>query len=170
VRGHRGAGGELTVDTHAEDAAPWCAVRRLWIEGARAGEGAFRAVEHSRAYRDRLVVKLEGVNDATAAAALRRREVFVAREDAPALPPGVHWADRLLGLEVVEAGGRALGRVVGLLATGGADLLRVETGEGEAGELLIPMAREIVVDIDEAAGRISVRLPPGLADLNAPER
>ena len=64
-----------------------------------------------------------------------------------------------------------LGRVEGVVVTGGADLLSVrETGAEEDDELLIPLVEEIVRKFDEARGRLEVRLPRGLLDLNREKR
>ena len=57
--------------------------------------------------------------------------------------------------------GESLGRVSALQDGGGSGLLVV-------GDLLIPFARSICVEIDPAAKRIAVELPEGLKDLNRP--
>jgi len=71
----------------------------------------------------------------------------------------------LIGCAVVERGAtEPLGNVTACQDTGGANLLVVEMREG--GELLIPFARAICVEIDVAARRIVVDLPAGLKELN----
>jgi 16S rRNA processing protein RimM len=123
-------------------------------------------VERSRAYADRLVLKLGGVDDATGAARLRGRGVKVLEQEAPELPPGEHYSASLVGMEVRDESGRELGRVRDVVPTGGADLLVVEATGTTAGELLIPMAEEIVEQIDREGCLIRVRLPDGLEELN----
>jgi 16S rRNA processing protein RimM len=150
----------------------------VWV--ARPPEGRFYEVEHSRAYRDRLVLKLKGIEDGNGAARLRGHEVFVAREDAPGLPEGVHYVADLVGMLVVDERHGELGRVEGIVETGGVDLLRVQRGgrdaesksgdKEDAEELLIPLAREYVRSVDEGERRIHVRIPPELRDLNRPSR
>jgi 16S rRNA processing protein RimM len=168
VTGHRGARGELTVRAGA-DAAIWTSAPQFWLALGHEPERRYEA-ERARAYKDRLVLKLRGIDDANAAARLRGAEVRVAAEDAPQLPADVHFTARLLGLEVVDHRGRVLGTVADVTATGGTDLLRVRPRSpeprGEQAWLLIPMARSIVVAIDEQAGRITVCLPEGLEELN----
>ena len=94
-------------------------MRRVRI--GRPPEGEEFDVEHSRAYRDRLVLKLKGVDDANQAAGLRGSSVFVTREDAPDLPEGVHYVDELVGMLVHDETGRELGRVERVIDTGGTD-------------------------------------------------
>ena len=125
------------------------------------------AVEAARSYRDRLVLKLCGVDDATAASALRGRWVFAPAEEVPQLPRGVHYLARLVGLQVVEESGRAVGRIVDVLGTGGVDVLVVEGEDAE--EVLIPLAREFVRSVNEKEGVANVRLPEGLLALNRRE-
>jgi 16S rRNA processing protein RimM len=150
----------------------------VWV--AQPPDGRYYEVEHSRAYRDRLVLKLKGIEDGNEAARLRGHDVFVAREDAPRLPDGVHYVAELVGMLVVDERHGELGRVEGIVETGGVDLLRVRrserdsssaSGDGDeedAEELLIPLAREYVRSVDEDERRIHVRIPPGLRDLNRP--
>ena len=85
VSRHRGRSGELTVRTYGEQASEWQALSEVWI---RLGDTAARLypVEHCRGYRDRLVLKLDGIDDPGAAEALRGGEVMARCEQAPALP------------------------------------------------------------------------------------
>jgi 16S rRNA processing protein RimM len=85
---------------------------------------------------------------------------------APELPPGEHYSASLVGMEVRDDSGRELGRVRDVVPTGGADLLVVEASPPAVGELLIPMATEIVEQIDREGRLIRVRLPDGLEELN----
>jgi 16S rRNA processing protein RimM len=140
---------------HAER---WLHLRRAIV---RAEE---RVIESARAYRDRLVLKFVGIDDANRAAALKGSDVSVPAGDLPALPEGEYWSQRLVGARVRTTDGTELGLVDDVVETGGTDLLLVRNDAGR--ETLIPMAREIVVHIDEAERRIDVLLPEGLLDLN----
>jgi 16S rRNA processing protein RimM len=173
IAGHRGGRGEVTVRGCGQ-AEAWLAVRRVWIAGGP--EGRFYDVEHCRAYRDRLVLKLKGIDDANGAARLRGHDVEVARRDAPELPEGVHYVAELVDMLVLDESGEELGRVAGIIETGGTDVLRVRQGvqvsgqEEEAAEYLIPLAREYVRSIDAALRRIEVSMPRELRELNRPRR
>lgn len=156
VRGHRGNAGEITVDINAADAELWTELTEFHV-----GETPF-AVESSRSYGDKLVLKLAGLEDASAAAALKGQSVSVAREQIE-LDDDQWLNDDLTGVAVFEAGER-LGEVRAVLPTAGADLLEVAREQGEP--LLIPLVEAIVLEIDLEAGRIEVRLPEGLRELN----
>jgi 16S rRNA processing protein RimM len=160
VRGHRGARGELTVVVSGGDAALWSAVREVRIAPREGAEPASYRVEVARAYRDRLVLKLRGIDDGNAAEALRGQLVSAPEQQAAGLPPGRYWRAQLVGLVVEDESGRALGTVEDVMPTAGPDLLRVVTVEGR--ELLLPLVAEIVLDVDRQRGRLVARPPRGL--------
>ena len=173
VAGHRGGGGEITVKVLGGDAEFWAGISRVWIGSTEAPGGRLYRVERSRAYGDRLVLKLEGVDSSSAAARLRGREAMARERDAPRLPDGVYYAQKLIGMEVRDDRGRRIGRVRDLLRTGGCDLLivapssaRSDAEEARDDEIMIPLADGIVVEVSEEEGRITVRPPEGLLDLN----
>jgi len=144
----------------------WRDVTRVLVgESAEGGDGRPFEVDGARCYRDRLVLKLRGVDDPCGAEALKGRTVLVPPEEVPRLGENEHYVARLVGLRVVLVPtGETLGTVTDVAVTGGTDVLVVEEADGH--ELLVPMAGEIVVEVDEREGRIAVRLPPGLRSLN----
>lgn len=166
VSGRRGTEGEITVRVADGDASFWVEVERVWLGREGQADRQFE-VEASRAYRDRWVLKLGGIDDAGSAEELRGARVWVAAEDAPELGPDEYYAERLVGMDVADEDGQNLGRVEDLLVTGGVDLLVVRApDEGDAEPLMIPLAKEIVRSVDEETGSIVVRLPTGLLELN----
>ena len=167
VSGFRGNHGEITVKVVSGDAARWVHLRRVVLNGSGAGVGTGpREVESARAYRDRLVLKLAGVDGASDAATLRGCEVVAPAEDVPPLPQDVYWVERLVGARVMDETLGDIGRVVDVIESGGADLLLVEDGNGV--ETLVPLVKEFVTAIDEASGTIRLTLPEGLRGMNAP--
>jgi 16S rRNA processing protein RimM len=173
ISGHRGRAGELTVRVFEDQAEPWTGLGRVWVAPPDQPErGVCYDVEADRAYRDRLVLKLAGVDDASSAAALRGKVVSVDPERLPPSGRGRLHAALLVDFEVVHEDGRAIGRVADVMRTGGPPLLVVEaTGvgcaAGDAGEpILVPLAEEIVIAIDEERGVIRIRPPEGLLTLN----
>jgi 16S rRNA processing protein RimM len=170
ISGHRGKQGELTVRVRGE-AAAWVGLSRIRVD-LDGTERTF-VVESSRAYRDRLVLKLEGLDDGNAAARLRGGLVLVARGDAPAPQEGEYYLAELVGLVVVDADGQRLGRVEEVITTGGTEVLCVRGSAdpavpegGQGPELLVPLAREFVRSVDLDAGRIEVEVPAELRELN----
>ena len=128
--------------------------------GRGEGEPEPREVLEARPQGRIWAVRVAGIADRTAAEAAVGAEVLARREDLGDARHGEHyWAD-LEGLPVVTAAGEDVGRVTGLLDTGGVDVLVVTGGDGE--ERLVPLAPYVEVDL--AAGRIVVDPPEGLLD------
>jgi 16S rRNA processing protein RimM len=166
VSGRRGGHGEVTVRVASGNAARWTGVSHVTLRAQDPGAPAApHAVEAARAYRDRLVLKLSGIDCASDAARLRGCEVAASGEDVPGLPDGVYWIERLVGSRVEDASRGEIGRVTDVMETGGVDLLVVTDNRG--GETLVPLAREFVTSVDPDAARIGVRLPDDLLTLNA---
>jgi 16S rRNA processing protein RimM len=116
-----------------------------------------------------LVVRFEGVADRTAAETLNGLRLFVPRERLPAAGDAdeFYHAD-LVGLQVRDGGGRAIGAVTGIENFGGGDLLEI-THHGRRG-VLIPFSPAAVPVVSVAEGFVTVDpLAAGLAEAAAPE-
>jgi 16S rRNA processing protein RimM len=165
VAGVRGGGGEITVRVASGEARRWVQLTHVILAPADGpGEGRTYRVDGARAYRDRLVLRLQGVAGGHAAEVLRGLGVLAPAEEVPELPEGEWYAARLVGLAVRTEQGESIGRVADVMPTGGADLLVVDAGGGE--EILVPLAHEIVTGVDTEEGVVVVRLPEGLRELN----
>lgn len=123
----------------------------LWRLG-KAGSWRDFQVLDGRPHGKFLLAQLEGIADRGQAEGLLGMEVAVGRDELPPAEEGEYYWDELIGLDVVNTSGVALGRVEGLLETGAHDVLRVE-GERER---LIPFTAPIVQEVDLSAGRILV--------------
>ncbi|MGH6659393.1 MAG: ribosome maturation factor RimM [Sphingomicrobium sp.] len=93
--------------------------------------------------------RFEGVDDRTAAEALRGSLVEVDRDQLPPLEDGEYYHSDLIGLACVDRDGAALGTVVAVENFGAGDLLEVELPGGRRS--LIPF-RPGIADLE--AGRI----------------
>jgi 16S rRNA processing protein RimM len=112
-------------------------------------------------HKGRFVLKIEGVDSISEAEGYRGQELRVGTEDLESLSPGAFYHHELVGLKVVDPEGRLLGRVTGLLETGGeAKVLEVR---GERGEVLFPLAEPFVKKVDLAQG-LMVLLPQETVD------
>jgi 16S rRNA processing protein RimM len=101
------------------------------------------------------ILRLERCHSREDAEALRGRELRVAARDAPALGDGEWWVEELVGC-LVRDGDREVGVVRGVLGLPSCDVLEVDRPEGE--ELLVPLVRDAVRDVDVRRRRIDVDL------------
>lgn len=114
----------------------------------------------AREQGDVIVATAQEVPDRNAAEALRGAAVFVSRQSFPtAAPDEFYWVD-LIGLDVINREGEALGAVVDLMETGAHSVLRVVLPAVEAGgepvERLIPFVAAYVDAVQLESRRIVV--------------
>jgi 16S rRNA processing protein RimM len=108
------------------------------------------------------VLKLEGINDITAAEALRGKLVGLPEEALRPLPDSRYYWWSLVGCKVVTESGLPLGIVEDVQENPAHDFLVVRDGDRET---LIPFIREIVTAVSPQAERIVIRPPQGLLEL-----
>ncbi len=85
------------------------------------------------------------------------------QEDLQSLEEDTFYSFEIIGCTVFTAERKLVGTVVDVLAIPGNELLVIEKGEQE---LLIPLTREICLEINPAAREIVIEPPDGLLDLN----
>lgn len=119
-------------------------------------------IERVRLHQGRILLKLEGYEDRTAAEALRDQTVYIAMEDAVPLEEEEYYHFQIVGMEMATEGGETLGEIVEVLALPGANDVFVV--HGPRGEILIPAIEEVVHEIDFDAMRIVIIPIPGLLD------
>ena len=128
-------------------------VRSCWLSQSRGGQAIFH---------------FEGSDSISDAEKLVGLEIRIPLLERTQLPAGTYYIDDLAGCEVIEKNGAAIGCVRDVQATGegiaGTPILIVDSPNGE---LLIPLAQDICVQVDTNARRIEVVLPEGLLDLNS---
>ena len=153
----RGNRGEITAVSLSSKPERFQALREVFLFGT----GQRFEVETTWFHSGTLVFKFRGVESISEAELLTGAEVRVPASERAPLDDNEFFQSDLIGCEVFDAGsGERLGSVTGWDDGGGSGLLVVD------GNLLIPFARSICKQIDPAARRIAVELPPGLKDLN----
>lgn len=151
IVGTHGVRGEVKVDPWADGPAFLTRFSTCYLGGKPV------AVESARVHKSQVLLKLRGVDDLPAAAALRGAVVKVDRNAAAAGEGRVFVAD-LIGLPVF-AEGREIGKVAEVLSLPANDVYVVR---GER-EYLIPAVSEFLEEVDVDAGVVRVRLLEGMA-------
>lgn len=131
--------------------------------GARTFSGTLRlAIRESRDHSDTVVATAQGVDDRTTAELLKGARVFVPRSSFPtAADDEYYWVD-LIGLQVVNREGVALGEVRELLSTAAQTVLALTqlASDGTSIERMIPFVAVYVDKVDLPARRITVDWQP----------
>jgi 16S rRNA processing protein RimM len=137
---------------------------RLWMLDA--GVARALTVSSLRVQGGRPIVGFEGLDRLEAVEALAGRELRVPESMLQPLEPGIYYHHELLGCEVVTTSGERVGVVRRVAGGAGTGLLEVDAPRGE---VLIPFAPAICVEVDVVGRRIRVAPPEGLLDLNTRE-
>jgi 16S rRNA processing protein RimM len=112
---------------------------------------------------DRMVLKFAGYDDIESAKALVGYDFGLPEAERIELAAGEYYDWELEGCAVENELGESIGKVREVMRTGGVELLLVEDDAGR--EILIPMAQEIVIQIDVAGKKILIDPPEGLLEL-----
>ena len=120
-------------------------------------------IEEQWFHGNRLVLKFAGYDSIDEAKPLVGYHLAVTAEDRVELPHDSFYEWELVGCRVETVGGEHVGEVAEVMRTGGVELLKVvdETGR----DRLIPMASDIVIEIDKQKQLVRIDPPEGLLDL-----
>jgi len=123
-------------------------------------DGSVRAlrIRTLRMQKARPLAAFEGIDDATAAAALVGATLAIDRAEV-VLHDDEYLDDDLVGCTLVDAAGTPLGAVVAVEHYPAQDVLLV--GQRRA---MVPLVGAFIKAVDVRAKRITVALPPGLLD------
>jgi 16S rRNA processing protein RimM len=130
----------------------------------RAGRDEELTIVSARVAGGRPVIGFDGLSTIEAVEGLAGLELRVPEEALQPLEPGRYYEHELVGCVVRTGRGDTVGTVVRVESGAGASRLVVN---GAGGEILVPLAAHICVDIDVAARTIRIEPPEGLLELNA---
>lgn len=149
-----GIKGWLNVISYTDPATNLVDYRPWFVE--RDGAWTQLDVNAIRPHRSGFVVQVDDVCDRDVALRYAGRAIGVDDSTLPEADEGeFYWKD-LIGLSVVDARGKVLGTVDGLIETGANDVLVVRA---DGRETLIPFVDAFVSHVDLAARRIDVDWP-----------
>ena len=124
-------------------------------------------VESVRFHRGRPIVGLAGIDTMDAAEALAGSELRIDTDALQPLPAGSYYHHDLVGCAVQTPRGERVGRVTAVEGDAAGSRLVVE---GPNGQVLIPIAEGICLEVDVAGRKIVIEPPEGLLDLNVTKR
>jgi 16S rRNA processing protein RimM len=148
-----GVRGELRIALHAPGPTSLMSVKTVLL-----GEQSYEVVS-ARLSNDAVLLRVSGIADRDAAAALRGVAVSVPRSEIQ-LDDGEILLSDLLGCQVFLEDGTAWGEVVEI-APGAQDRLIIVDGDIER---MLPMVDEFLIEVDVEGRRIVVDPPEGLPE------
>ncbi len=130
---------------------------KQWIISDKETEKTYY-LEDSRVQGNKIVIKLENVNDRNDADLLKNLQIQVNRSDLPELDQNSYYWEDIVDFNVIDIKGNHVGKVDSLFRTGSNDVLVIidETKE----RLLVPFIMEEVIKyVDLAKELISIDWP-----------
>jgi 16S rRNA processing protein RimM len=158
-----GLDGAVKVEPYADLLSVVAELGHVYLDAPESGPVGY-GVDSVRRIGASWVLKLRGVESPEEARRLVGREIAIPRSSAPVLPEGAYYHGDLIGLRVVDEGGRELGRIAEIWETGANDVYVLR---GRQGESLVPATREVVKRIDLASGIMVVHPLKGMIESEA---
>ena len=167
ILGPWGIKGWVRIQSYAADAQAVFSSKRWFLQPAEGQHGPAAAaippvlrVTQAKEHGDGIIATAQEIPDRDTAERLKGARIFVSRASFPSVGVGeYYWVD-LMGLDVVNRDGVALGVVADLLDTGAHSVLRVTyptqdaKGAPQQGERLIPFVAAYIDDVSLEQRRI----------------
>jgi 16S rRNA processing protein RimM len=125
VAGAHGVKGELRLKLFSDSAVSLSRHTKLYVAGVERRLLSIRDADKAA------VARVEGVDDRSAAEALRGSLIEVDRSALPPLEKGEYYHADLIGVPAVDRDGKAIGTVVAIENYGAGDLLEIEDESGK---------------------------------------
>ncbi|MGL4873862.1 MAG: ribosome maturation factor RimM [Clostridium sp.] len=110
-------------------------------------------IEGVKFQKDRVILKLEGINSIEEAETYKGTELYVLRENEPNLDDDEFYVRDLIGMHVFDTEGKDLGAIYDIIETKNNDVYWIRQPK----ELLIPALLNIVLDIDLDEEKITIK-------------
>lgn len=151
-----GVRGELKVVPWADDPSVFQKFETVTIDKTP------YSVRSVRYQGQNVLLKLDGVNDMTAAEGLKNKIIYAKRSDFD-LPENTYFIADLMGLTVVEdETGKELGTITEVFSTGSNDVYEITCSDGK--KRYIPAIKDCVRATDLAGKTMRIHVMEGLFD------
>ncbi|HHY07104.1 MAG TPA: ribosome maturation factor RimM [Corynebacteriales bacterium] len=165
IKSH-GIKGDLVVEVTTDYPEERFAVGSTITLEQTSGTTSEHEVVAARWHQDRLLVRLSGIADRTAADEVRNAHIVVSEDSLSELvneEDDEYHISVLLELTAVTTEGAELGKVTDLLSHTAQDILVITDAEGA--EHMVPFVKALVPDIDLENKKLVCDLPEGLWEL-----
>lgn len=160
ISGAYGLRGGVRVTPHSTEADALLNVKTWWLD-----KPALRAVKvrNAKFHSGDVTATLVDLSDRDAAEALKGAVVRVSRADFPELSEDEYYWTDLIGMDVVNLQGEALGKVTDMMHNGAQSILRITPAadpqaaeDAKASERLVPFVDQFVRTVDLQARLITL--------------
>lgn len=142
-----GLKGEVKVIPLTDDPKRYNELEFVLIDGIK------RNIEGCKYQKDRVIVKVEGINSIEEAEKYKNKYMEIPREYAVPLEEDTYYIADIIGCSVYDTEGKNLGEVYDVIQTKNNDVYWIRKPK----ELLIPVLLDIVMDIDVENKKIVIK-------------
>lgn len=156
-----GLKGEFKVFPTTDDVNRFKKLKKCIVKTPNGKE--FEAEKKScRFFKNMVILSFVGYDDINMAEGLKQSEIYVTRENAVPLSEDEFYIADVIDMEVVDEESKSLGVLEDVMQTGANDVFVVRMNDER--ELLVPVIKDCVIDIDYEKNRVVVRLMKGMLD------
>lgn len=163
IVGFQGLKGEVKVLPLTDNPGRYNTLKKVKLV---MGEKVIEAeVEKGRENKNNWVLKFKDLNTRNEVGILKGYYIMIPKEERLLLPEDHYYHDDLVGLKVYTENDELIGEVTDIIQTGSNDVFVVKPDEPSlTREILIPVLKTIVEEINLVRGILVVKLPEGLID------
>lgn len=155
-----GIKGEVKVFPTTDDVNRFKKLKKCYI---RTKQGDMEVEKKScKFFKNMVILSFAEFKDINEIEKYKGCELYVTRENAVPLEEDEFYIADVIGAEVVEEDGKLVGTLTDVMQTGANDVFVVEMEDGK--EVLLPVIKDCVLDIDTENKKITVHMMKGLLD------
>ncbi len=142
-----GIKGEVKVYPLTEDVNKFKRLETVLVDGVE------KKILGVKFQKDRVILKIEGIDSMNDAETYKQKYIEIPRENEPELPPDTYYVSDLKECTIYDTNEKEIGRIFDVISTPNNDVYWIK----EPKELLIPVLRDIVLDIDINLKKIIIK-------------
>ena len=157
-----GVRGEVKVFPTTDDPNRYKKLKKVILQTRK--EQLELEIQSVKFFKQFVIVKFKGIDNINDIEQYKGMELYVTRENAVKLAPNENFICDLVGFKIIEdKEHKVIGVLSDVLITGANDVYIVKTNEGK--EVLLPVIKDCVLDVDIENKEVLVHLLPGLLDI-----
>lgn len=157
-----GIKGEVKVFPTTDDVKRYNTLKNVILDTGK--EHIDLEIQRVKYFKQFVIVKFKGIDNINDIEMYKGKELYVTRENAVKLEPNENFICDIVGCTVInDEDASTIGEVTDVMITGANDVYVVKTPDNQ--EILLPVTKECVLDVNVDTKEIKVHLLPGLLDI-----
>lgn len=155
-----GIRGEVKVFPTTDDVNRFKKLKEVVLDTGK--EQLTLEIQGVKFFKQFVILKFKGYDSINDIEKYKGKNLYVTREHAVKLEKDEYFIADIVGSVVEDEEGKVLGKLKDVMQTGANDVYIVENEAGQ--ELLFPVIKQCVLNVDVEQQRITVHVMPGLLD------